>query len=237
MLSRLFMHGMKKCLGAVVPVMVSLVTASAGEAFTNRLAALQVRLQSDPTNKLILFQLGDLCHDEGANNNPKAVVLAEGYFQRLLAIDTNHAMGRVMYGSVLTMKARDAFWPTTQLSYVKAGNRQMDAAVKLAPNDAQVRFQRAINNVHMPEIMGREEVVQEDLAWLWQQAQSADTKLNVGQKQRIALYYGLSLQKKNKLAEALRVWRTGLDLAPDSERAASLKEQLREHKALPKGAN
>jgi tetratricopeptide (TPR) repeat protein len=221
---------MRRCLAVLVLVIGSLVTVSATETFADRLAALQSHLQSDPTNTLILFQLGDLYHDEGANNNEKAVILAEGYFKRLLAIDPNHAMARVLYGSVLTMKARDALWPTTQLSYVKAGNRQMDAAVKLAPRDAQVRFTRAVNNFHMPDIMGREEIVQEDLAWLWQQPPSAGTELRVGQKQKIALYYGLTLQKENQLNEALQVWRAGMDLAPKSEGAAPLNEQLKKHK-------
>ena len=231
------MNGMKRWLRVFVLVLGSLVPASATETFADRLAALQSRLQSDPTNTLILFQLGDLCHDEGANNNEKAVILAEGYFKRLLALDTNHAMARVLYGSVLTMKARDALWPLTQLSYVKAGNREMDAAVKTAPKDAQVRFARAVNNFHMPDIMDREEIVQEDLAWLWQQAQLADTQLNVGQKQTIALYYGQTLQKKNKLDEALQIWRAGLDLAPKSADAARLKEQLKKHKPrLKKGS-
>ena len=227
------MKGIQKWLGVFVLVIGSLVTASATETFADRLAALQSRLQSDPTNTLILFQLGDLCHDEGANNNEKAVILAEGYFKRLLAIDPNHAMARVLYGSVLTMKARDTLWPTTQLSYVKSGNRQMDAAVKMAPKDAQVRFARAVNNFHMPAIMGREEIVQEDLAWLWQQAQLADTNLNVGQKQTVALYYGQTLQKKNKLDEALQVWRAGLALAPKSEDAVPLKKELQKHKPRP----
>jgi tetratricopeptide (TPR) repeat protein len=228
------MNHMKRWLGVFALVIGSLVTASAAESFADRLAALQSRLQSDPTNTLILFQLGDLCHDEGANNDAKAVVLAEGYFKRFLAIDTNHAMARVLYGSVLTMKARDALWPLTQLSYVKAGNREMDAAVKTAPKDAQVRFARAVNNFHMPDIMGREEIVQADLVWLWQQAQLPDTKLNVGQKQTIALLYGQTLQKQNKLDDALQIWQAGLDLAPKSEDAAPLKEQLKKHKPLQK---
>ena len=223
------MSAMNRWLGVLVLLVGSLVTAAAAEPFADQLAALQSRLQSDPTNTLILFQLGDLCYHEGANNNEKAVILAEGYFKRLLAIDTNQAMARVRYGSVLTMKARDTLWPITQLSYVKAGNREMDAAVKIAPNDAQVRFARAVNNFHMPDIMGREQIVQEDLAWLWQQAQLADTKLNVGQKQTIALYYGQTLKKKNKLDEALQVWRAGLGLAPKSEDAAALQEQLKKH--------
>ena len=225
------MNGMKRWFDVFVLVIWSLVTASAAETFADRLAALQSRLQSDPTNTLILFQLGDLCHDQGANNDEKAVILAEGYFKRLLAIDPNHAMARVRYGSVLTMKARDALWPITRLNYVKAGNREMDAAVKIAPNDAQVRFARAVNNFHMPDIMGREEIVQEDLAWLWQQAQQADTKLNVGQKQTIALYYGQTLQKKNRLDEALQIWRAGLALAPKSQDAAPLTRELKKHKA------
>ena len=225
------MNGMKRWLGISVLVIGSLVTAAATETLVERLAPLQSRLQSDPTNTLILFQLGNLCYHAGADNNEKAVILAEGYFKRLLAIDTNHAMARVLYGSILTMKARDAFWPTTQLSYVKAGNREMDAAVKMAPNDAPVRFARAVNNFHMPEIMGRKEIVQADLAWLWQQAQSADSKLSVGQKQAIALYYGQTLQKSNKLDEALQIWRAGLDLAPESEDAIALKARLKKHKA------
>ena len=224
------MNGRKWWLGAFVVGMLSLVTASAAETFADRLAELQSRLQADPTNTLILFQLGDLCYHEGANNNEKAVILAEGFFKRLLAIDTNQAMARVRYGSVLTMKARDALWPTTRLSYAKAGNREMDAAVEMAPKDAQVRFARAVNNFHMPDIMGREEIVQEDLAWLWQQAQQADTKLNVGQKQTVALAYGVTLQKKNKLDEALQIWRAGLDLAPKSDDATPLRKQLQEHK-------
>ena len=231
------MSGANNWLSVFILVIGSLVTGSARETFADRLAALQSRLQSDPTNRLILFQLGDLCHDEGANNDEKAVILAEGYFKRLLAIDPNHAMARVLYGSVLTMKARDALWPTTRLSYVRAGNREMDAAVKMAPKDAQVRFARAVNNFHMPGIMGREEIVQEDLGWLWQQAQLADTKLNVAQKQTIALYHGLTLQKQNKLDEAIQVWRAGLALAPKSEDAAPLMAQLKKHKVpLDKGS-
>jgi tetratricopeptide (TPR) repeat protein len=232
--NRKSINGMKRWFEVIVLIIWSLVTASAAETFAAQLAALQSRLQSDPTNTLILFQLGDLCHNEGANNDKKAVILAEDYFKSLLAIDPNHAMARVLYGSVLTMKARDALWPLTQLNYVKAGNREMDAAVKLAPQDAQVRFARAVNNFHMPEVMGREEIVQEDLAWLWQQAQRADTKLKVDQKQTIALYYGQTLQKKNKPEEALQIWRAGLALAPKSEDAAPLKAQLEKHKARPK---
>ena len=222
---------MKRWFDVFVLVIWSLVTASAADTFPERLAALQNRLESDPTNTLVLFQLGDLCHDQGGKPDEKAVILAEGYFKRLLAIDPDNAMARVMYGSVLTMKARDANWPLMQLNYVNAGNREMDAAVKIAPKDEQVRFRRAVNNFHMPDIMDRGEIVQKDLAWLWQQAQLPDTKLDVGQRQTVALYQGQTLQRENKPDEAIRVWRAGLALAPKSEDAAPLKAELTKHNA------
>ena len=50
--------------------------------------------------------------------------------------------------------------------------------------------------------------------------------------QTIALYYGQTLQK-NKRNEVLQIWRAGLDLAPKSEDAAPLKEQLEKHKPRP----
>jgi tetratricopeptide (TPR) repeat protein len=231
MLTLSVMSDTKRWFEVWVLVVWSVVAASAVEPFADRLAALQNRLESDSTNTLILFQLGDLCYHEGANKNEKAVILAEGYFKRLLALDTNHAMARVMYGSVLTMKARDAIWPLMQLNYVNAGIREMDAAVRVAPKDEQVRFRRAVNNFHMPDRMDRGEIVQEDLAWLWQQAHLAETKLDVGQKQTIALRYGQILQKKNKPDEAIRIWRAGLALAPKSEDAAPLKEELTRHNA------
>jgi hypothetical protein len=194
----------------------------------------QCRVVCGPIPPIRSFFSGDLCHNEGANNDEKAVILAEGYFKRLLAVEPKHAMARVLYGSVLTIRARDTLWPLTQLNYVEAGNREMDAAVTMAPQDAQVRLARAVNNFHMPEIMGREEIVQEDLAWLWQQAQMPDTNLKVGQKQTIALYYGQTLQQKNRLDDALQIWRAGLALSPKSQDAAPLKEQLQKHKARRK---
>src|SRR6185369_12327438 len=97
-------------------------------------------LSSSPTNTKILLQLGDLCHDEGAKDNKKAVDLAERYFNQLLKIQPDHPKALALLGSVFTMKARDAAWPSTRLGYVKEGNRKMDRAVSLAPNDPDIRF-------------------------------------------------------------------------------------------------
>jgi tetratricopeptide (TPR) repeat protein len=198
--------------------------------YNERLASLQAQLALSPTNIDLLFQLGDLCHDEGVNDNPKAVVQAETYFKQLLAIDEKHARGRVMYGSTLTMKGRDAFWPPTQLSWVRDGNREMDLAVKLAPEDARVRFARANNNFHMPKFLGREEIVRADLEWLWKQAKENPGSLSLDERQTIASFHGQHLKKQKKIDAAIEVWTQGMALNPDSPTAREIHKLLQQNR-------
>src|SRR6476660_3183904 len=123
----------------------SLVTATAfgAPSFSDRLAELQRQLSADPTNTNLLFKVGDLCYDEGAEGDAKAVELAEKYFKKLLELAPNQAMPMALLGSTTTMKARDVFWPNVRMRYAKEGIRIMDAAVKLAPENPDVRFVRA----------------------------------------------------------------------------------------------
>jgi tetratricopeptide (TPR) repeat protein len=203
------------------------VSAAAGGSFREQLAQLEAQHRAQPTNTSVLFALGDLCHDEGVRDNREAVKLAEKYFRSLLELDPNHARAMALLGSTLTLKGRDAFWPTTQIDYVKQGNRAMDNAVRLAPEDAEVRFIRAINNFHMPKFLGREQIVQEDFAWLWKQLLQHPENTKLDRKQEIALHQGLTLKKLKRNAEAREVWEQGLTWAPESTWATRLREELR----------
>jgi tetratricopeptide (TPR) repeat protein len=198
----------------------------ASDAFQERLTVLQIQLAKDPTNLVTLFKLGDLCHDEGAKDNPKAVILAEKYLEQVLALNDKHAMALALLGSTYTMKGRDAFWPPTRIELVKEGNRKMDAAVRLAPEDPQVRFVRAINNFHMPKWLGREEIVQADFAWLWEKARSKPEAFENDFKQDVALHHGLLLKRHQRLDDAISVWQAGLEFKPDSPLARQIRKEL-----------
>jgi len=204
----------------------SLMPLGAAQSYSAQLADLQKQLSLNPTNKELLFKVGELCHDEGVHDNKKAVVLAEKYFLQLLAIDTNHARGRALYGSTLTMKARDTFWPPSRLSYVKSGIKEMDAAVKLAPLDPIVRFSRSVNNFHMPKWLEREEIVKTDLAWLWEQIEKKTDALPVDTKQEVARLHGLVLKKEKKDEQAREIWKKGLSMDPASEVAKDIQKEL-----------
>jgi tetratricopeptide (TPR) repeat protein len=203
-------------------------SASAGESapYAERLAALQAKLALSPTNTDLLFQLGDLCHDEGVRDNRKAVVQAESYFKQLLAMDEKHARGRVLYGSTLTMKGRDAFWPPTQISWVREGIREMDQAVKLAPDDPKVRFARANNNFYMPRFLGREDIVRADLEWLWAKVKDTASPLSMEERQAVASFHGQHLKKQKKRDEAAQVWKQGIALSPATAEAKEIQKLL-----------
>lgn len=216
-----------RVLGHVLFLWLTALAMWAGEEYARRLSALQSQLATNAMNIPVLLQLGDLCHDEGVRDNPKAVKLAEQYLLKVLELDPTNAMGRVLYGSTLTMKGRDAIWPPTQVGYVKDGNREMDAAVQLAPQDAIVRFNRVNNNFHMPKFLGREGVVKEDLVFLWPLAQTNHPALNTEQKQSIACMQGIVLKKAGKTSEALEVWRAGLEWAPKSNEAEAIQREIK----------
>ena len=204
--------------------------AFAASAFQQQLAELQARLATEPTNTALIFKLADVCYDEGARDNAKAVELAEKYFTQLLALEPKHALALVMLGSTQTMKARDAFWPQTRLDHARKGNKTMDAAVALATQDPEVRLVRAINNFHMPKFMGREEIVRADFAWLWERILAGPQPFKEEMKQEVALYYGRLLWKQKKPVPAREVWTRGVEFNPKSRHAREIAGEIEAHR-------
>lgn len=195
-----------------------------------QLKAEETRLLSqmavEGTNATNLFALADVCHDEGVEGDEEAVPRAEAHLRKLLESNPNHARGLALLGSVYTLKGRDAFWPLTQIRLVKEGNTYMDQAVQLAPEDVPTRTIRALNNAHMPEFLGRTQIVREDLEWLWRKIEAGDTEITTSAKQQLALHWGRILKRQHKTAEASKVLRTGRELSPNSKVAAELSTEL-----------
>jgi len=214
--------------GLAVPRLV------AAEAYAPQLAALQLQLAADPTNPTLLFKLGDLCFDEGAQDNHEAVKLAGKYFSKLLELDPKNARALALLGSTFTMKGRDALWPPTRMKLVREGIKKMDAAAALAPADPGVRFTRAFNNFHMPKFMDRESIVEADFEWLWAQLPSKPGALDAEMKQNIAFCQGTLLKRKGQNSDALAVWQQGIAFDPFSPIAQKIQEQMKKTKGHEK---
>lgn len=202
------------------------VVWAGGIPIVDRLEEVRTKLASDPTNVVLLMQAGDLCFDRGAKDDKEAVVCAEEYFRRVLALNPSNALARVMLGSTLTMRGRDAFWPNVRMRHVREGLREMDSAVAQAPEDPRVRFERVVNNMHMPGFMGRSELVRGDFAWLWDCVQHRSAALRLDLCQNIALSYGQHLKKQGHKEEARKVWTRGLQMDPGSAIAREIQSCL-----------
>ncbi len=189
-------------------------------------AALLARMASQGTNVASLYELGDFCHSAGGRGDKAAVVRAETYLRRLLVLESNHAPALALLGSVYTMKGRDAFWPTTQLRLVKEGNDFMDKAIQLEPENHRVRLTRAFNNAHMPDFLGRTQVVRADLAWLWEKAEKEPARFTVAERQETALHWGRQWKRQGRTGEARTVWEKGRLLDVRSDLARQLADEL-----------
>ena len=146
--------------------------------------------------------------------------------RQALELEPTNSAALALLGSIYTIKGRDVFWPTHQLRLVREGNAIMDDAVRLAPDDLRTRLLRAFNNAHMPEFLGRTEVVRADLAWLWEKVEKEPDRFTVGEKQETALHWGRQLKRQRRTEEARRVWERGRSLAPESPRGVQMAEEL-----------
>lgn len=184
------------------------------------------QLAASGTNPTVLFELADVCHDAGVDGDKQAVLRAEAYLRQLLALAPSNAPALALLGSVYTMKGRDAFWPTTQLRLVREGNSYMDQAVRLAPEDPETRKIRALNNAHMPEFLGRTEIVRADLAWLWEKVEKEPARFSVSARQQMALHWGRQLKRLHRPEDARRVWEQGRGFDTHTKLASEIAGEL-----------
>lgn len=200
--------------------------AAAGASIEEQEAALRARMAREGTNTALLFQLGELWHDDSVSGNRQAVLKSETYLQELLALAPSNAPALALLGSVQTIKARDTFWPNQQLRFVREGIALMDRAVSLAPEDPRTRVIRCLNNAHMPAFLGRSEIVRADLAWVWEKIEKAPELFTTGEKQEAAFYWGKALKGEDQCARARQVWETGVSFGPGTRRATRLRAEL-----------
>lgn len=189
-------------------------------------AELERRRALEPTNTVVLLELGRLYHWEASQGDGEAVKKAEECLGMLCRLDPTNARARALLGSTFTLKARDAFLPTTKLKLARQGLAEMDAAVRGAPDDAEVRFTRVCNNVSLPGFFRRETFIEEDFDWLVRAGEAKPSRLEPGFRAWVALYHGLWLDRQGHREEARRRWNEGLAADPESPVAGRLREEL-----------
>ena len=189
------------------------------------------QLKTDPTNTELLLKLGKAYHDRGGKKEDKAAVKkAEKYLSKLLEIDDRNALAMVYYGAVLTMKARDTFFPWDKMKYMKKGFAKMDSAVVLDPGEPEVRLIRAINSASVPKMFKRLDLALSDFKII----EGLDKEKLDEMTNKFWLpyyfYFGLALEKNGQLEAAREKFIKVIEIDSSSEMAKKARQQLEKMK-------
>jgi tetratricopeptide (TPR) repeat protein len=186
-------------------------------------------LKRHPDDPALLMSLGKYYHDIGGmEKNEGAVKKAEKYLSRLLELQPDDPVAMVYYGSVLTMKARDAFFPWNKINHLKKGIVQMDKAVLFSPDNAEVRLIRGINSASMPQKMGRLAVALEDFNHI--EELHRRHPLDMPKKFWLPFYcnFGLALLRDGKSEAAMEKFSKTIEIDPESDYAANARRELKQ---------
>jgi len=185
------------------------------------------QLKTDPTNTELLLKLGKAYHDRrGKKEDKEAVKKAEKYLSRLLEMEPNNPLALVYHGSVLTMKARDTFFPWDKMKYMKKGFAKMDSAVVLDPDEPEVRLIRAINSTSVPKIFNRLNLALSDFKYIeGLEKEKLDEMTN---KFWLPYYFysGLALEKDEQLETARKKFAKVIEIDSNAELAKKARQQL-----------
>ena len=123
---------------------------------------LEQKLKSNPNDVTVLMDLGRSYYDMASAGDNDSIEKGMRCFDRLLQLDSTNAIALAYRGGMWRLRALDSWWPPTKLKYLKRGNDELDHAVDLAPTDMTVRLIRGINELNLPEAVGRVKISLED---------------------------------------------------------------------------
>jgi|GEM_PF-849212 len=211
----------------------AVATSQSNPSLPSDLTALEARLVAEPTNVSVLVRTALEYHNKaalGGDGLAKLLKRTKSCLEVALQQEPRNTFARALLGSAIIISAREPFWPGTKIRRVREGLTLMDAALQDDPNDPDARFTRASNNLFLPDLFERKEVVRTDFEWLQVRADRQEFAQDF--RQYIFLYHGFAHQRWGDLKRARRLWESGVAIDPGSKVADELRRVLAGHSDL-----
>ena len=166
---------------------------------------------------------------QGADGDKKAYDKASELFSKLRTECPNDAHVEAYYGSLRLLAASRTWAVWTKNSLSKEGIQLMDAAVKTAPENLDIRFVRAATTYSLPSFFRRKEQSRQDFDFLAGRAITAahDGTLEPRLAAASLYFHGEFLRDGSKTGEAIAAWKQAIQLAPQSRAARDSSAELR----------
>ena len=188
----------------------------------DKIDSLRTVIKNDPDNIQALTALGVFYHDLGVEGDKNAVEKGEQLFEKVLSLDSDNAFATGYYGSILSLKARDAKMPWSKIKYAKKGFEQLDKSIQMNPDDLDVRLIRAMNSYQVPKIMKRLPVALEDFDFIINH--KAFESWTADHRAFVYLHFGKALEKDDQHENAKHYFELAVTEAPDSKSAIEARE-------------
>jgi hypothetical protein len=188
-----------------------------------------LRASSAPTSETyshpLLNQIFEM-HSLAESGNKDATRRLVAWLEELTSEQPDNGILLVYLGSAYTLASRDAFIGPGKLRFLMAGRDCMDRAVAMRPDDANVRFIRAINNYHLPTLFNRRSIARDDFRKLVDQL-AKDPEV-VDSLTSLAIYYyaGLCFAQLEEESNARASWEKGMDLKIKGPLTAKISDEL-----------
>ncbi|MFO1458135.1 MAG: hypothetical protein U1G08_01910 [Verrucomicrobiota bacterium] len=208
-------------------------TSQGQPSLPSDLPTLEQRITAEPTNVVVLVWTALQCHNQaafGSRDSTQLLKRARTHLECALQVQPSHTFAKTLLGSAIVISAREPIWPGTRIRRVREGLAVMDAALRENPDDPDARFTRASNNLFLPDLFHRRDVVQADFAWLQERADRGEFAPDF--RQYVYLYHGYAQKRWGNPARARELWEAGVKIAPDSKVADELRHELEGHSDL-----
>lgn len=165
-------------------------------------------------------------HSLAEAGNKDATRRLVAWLEELTSEQPDNGILLVYLGSAYTLASRDAFIGPGKLRYLMAGRDCMDRAVTMRPEDANVRFIRAINNYHLPTIFNRRNIARDDFRQLVDQLAKHPEAVDSLTSLAIYYYAGLCFAQLEEESNARASWEKGLNLKINGPLTAKISDEL-----------
>lgn len=131
-----------------------------------RIAELEATVSRDGMNVAALKDLGDYYFGQAVSGDKCSVDKGLDVYISLMQLEPTKALYPCRFGSLSTMKGRDASLPMARVWHVQKGLESMGKAVALAPDDLGIRLTRATTCSALPPVFQQIETAIQDCQYL-----------------------------------------------------------------------
>ena len=189
-------------------------------------STIKAQLQQHPDDPDLLLRAGEYYLQAAGRGDAGAAGKSESYLSKLLGLEPRNGRAMACYGSLLTIKARDAGRQQEQIKYMQRGLAKLDKAVILCPDDPFIRMTRGSTYSNIPAFFNRLDTAVKDFEHVVTLQKKSDMHLPLDFWAPFHLAYGYALVKKNDPEGAALQYKTLITKAPEHPLAEQAKELL-----------